>query len=190
MNRPCTSWPARLSSRAVTAESTPPESATMMRSAIAATPSGAGGQRLRGEVAERCEVVAPARKMVVDAIQHQGAAQARRMGQQRRARHPVRGDDALIQRAGGIVAQHLTAQRHAQDGMTVGRIAPQVQAEQVTRHEMPGGLLQGFAYRGFDQRFAILDVAGWLVEYQRALDAFFDDEELVFALHDGSDSQV
>ena len=55
------------------------------------------------------------------------------------------------------------------------------------RLEAPGGLLAHLAHHGLEQRLAVLDVAGGLVEDQAAVDALLDDQEAAVGLGDGRD---
>ena len=53
--------------------------------------------------------------------------------------------------------------------------------------EAPRGFLAGLADHGLEQRLAIFDVPGGLIEHQAAADAFLDHEEAAVALDDGGD---
>ena len=82
------------------------------------------------------------------------------------------------------------AEREAQEAAAVDRVAPQVGADQRLGLEAPGGFFAGLADHGFEQGFAIFEMAGGLIEHQAAGDAFLDHEEAAVALDDGGDGDI
>ena len=131
-----------------------------------------------------------AREVVVDAAQHHRAAQARLAREQLLARQPVRADDAVVERAGPVgAAAPCRRTRRAGTSCRVSAL-PEVDADDVLRLERPARLLERLADDGVEQRFAVLEVAGRLIEHDAAADAFLDEQELAVALDDRGDRDV
>ncbi len=70
--------------------------------------------RVEGNRRHQVEREARPGEIVIDATQHQRAAQARCVPQELRASEPVRAQDAAIERLRGIVIAHLAAEGEAQ----------------------------------------------------------------------------
>ncbi len=67
------------------------------------------------------------------------------------------------------------------------RIAPQVDAGQSERLKAPSCLLACFAHYRFEQRLTTLDVAGWLIEHEAAVDSLFDNKKQTIVFRNGRD---
>ena len=101
--------------------------------------------------------------------QHQRTAQSRGCAQQLLAASAsARAMMPLVERRLWSMSPDLAADGDAQVAAAIGRIAPQVHAQQVPRLEVPGGFLEGFAHHRIEDGFAILDMSGRLVEHQSA----------------------
>src|SRR4051812_44038376 len=128
MCRPCTSWPARSSSRAATALSTPPDSAAMTRPpmilrAPAARGWGGGVRERLDEVWRRVEIEAAPREVVVEAAEHERTSQPIRRGGPFRQAVPVHRLDASIEPLARVMIMDLAGERDAQRAATVAGIA-------------------------------------------------------------------
>src|SRR5512134_1110456 len=95
MKSASTSCPASRISRAATAESTPPDSATITRAMSGRRPRR---QLLHRQVVQQGERVADAAQVVVDAAQHQGTAQLPRARGELVAPEPVPAQDRAVER--------------------------------------------------------------------------------------------
>jgi len=90
----------------------------------------------------------------------------------------------MIEWSASFFAQGTCNEREAQVGTAVARMPPAVYAKQGSGLNMPGGFLECFADNGVDQGFAFIEVAGGLVEHDRAFGFFFDQQEFSVALDD------
>jgi len=154
---------------------------------------GHGSDRVRGlqrESGKGMQGLAIPLQEIVNAPDHEWTPQARRVLEQIRPRQPVRPDDSVIQGLRAIVVGDRALKSKAFRRDTGCRITPQVHADQRQRLEPPGRLLPDLAHDGGKQRFALLHVAGGLIENETALDALLDDEKTPLALRDGRHGYV
>ena len=67
---------------------------------------------------------------------------------------------------------------------------PEVDADDLLRHERPAGLFERLAGDGVVQRFAALEVAGGLVQYDATAGSFLNEQELAVAFDYGGYGDV
>jgi len=82
------------------------------------------------------------------------------------------------------------AECEAQEAAFIDGVAPQVHADERLGVEAPRGFLARLADHGFDQRFAIFEMACRLVEHEAARDAFFDHEKAAIHRDDGGNRDI
>ena len=102
----------------------------------------------------------------------------------------MRAHDAGIERLVSAMVVDRAAEREAQEGAFIGRVAPQVGADQGLRCQAPRGFLAGFTDSGGDEGFPVFKMAGGLIQDQVSVDALFDDEKPPVAFHDRSDRDL
>src|SRR6202030_4358329 len=129
-------------------------------------------------------------QVVVHAAQNQGAAQPRLALLEVELRQPVRGHNAAIESLSGVVVRDCSGEGKAQGTAPVGRVTPQVHAQQRARFKAPRGLFAHLAYHGRKQGLTALDVSGRLIENQPVVDALFHDQDAAGRFRDGRDGYV
>src|SRR5882672_1742075 len=206
MKRPATEWPCSIRRLAATAESTPPDKATMtleglesgMHTLYVHTPGQAGRSDVEGvdaEIRQRSPVdhverKAPAADEVVHAAHDERAAVPRLIREQFLACEPQGPQDAAIERALRVEALDDARECNAQERATIRRILPQVDSGQGLRPESPGGLFERLADDRFDQGLAGLKMARRLIQHHPTCRTFFDQQEAVVTHDNGGDRDV
>src|SRR5579862_677066 len=154
---------------------------------------GARPERSRAwqiELGDAAEVLAASRQIVANAPLHQRTAELRLPKIELRGCQPVSADDAVVERARGIMVADHAREREAQDGAIARGVVPEVNAEQGVRAEMPGGLFARFPHDRGEQSLTKLDVARGLIEQQPPVDPLLDQEEPSGDFRDGGDGNV
>src|SRR5688572_10566530 len=108
-----------------------------------------------------------------------------------RAREPMHGDDALVERrdVGGRLDR--AAESDAQIRRVGLAAVPEIETDDVLGLEPMARFLERLANHRGEERFAALEMAGGLVQYEiAARGALLDDEELAAALDDCGDRDV
>ena len=142
------------------------------------------------QVRDEFERVTRAGQVVVDAAHHERAAMAALQCQHLLAVEPAGAQDAVVQRPGRIVPAEAAAEGDSQEGPGRVRRLPQVDADDLARHERPAGLLQRLARDGVLQGLAVVEVTRGLVQHHAAAGAFLDEQEMTVALDDGGHGDV
>ena len=107
------------------------------------------------------------------------------------SRHPHRPQDALIQRGSRVEAADLAGKGEAQVGfLGLAGMLPAIDAQQSIRLEMMRRFLERLPSHRFDQRFALLQMPGWLVEFDAFVGVLFYQQKLAVLFNDGGDNDV
>ena len=75
-------------------------------------------------------------------------------------------------------------------GWRLVRLLPEIDADERFRVEGPRRLFERLADHCIDELFALLDMAGGLVEHHAVGDPLLDEQELPIAFHDGGDGEI
>src|SRR5688572_17505704 len=112
-------------------------------------------------------------------------------GDELRTREPMHGDDAVVERrhVGGRLDR--AAESDAQVSRVGVAAVPEIEADDVLGLEPMARFLERLANHRGEERFAALEMAGGLVQYEiAARGPLLDDEELAAALDDCGDRDV
>ena len=128
-------------------------------------------------------------EVVLQAAPHYWAARSKCRLHDFGSSKPVCGDDWRVQCPLGVVAQRLgdKAMTNVSDPV---RSRVVVHTKQVGQLDIPRGFFQRFAYCSGKQRFAFIQVAGWLVENQVVAIAFLNHQEAAVLFYDGRNGAV
>ncbi len=129
-------------------------------------------------------------QIVIDRTQHHRAAQLWCPCKQLVASQPDHPLDTGIQHPMLVVTVTAAGKYHTKKGLLSRATAPQIYADHGLRHEGPGSFLERLAADGIQQRFARLDMAGWLIDDQSPADPLLDKHEATIPFDDGSHSEL
>jgi len=130
---------------------------------------------LRRVAIEDVERIARAGEEILDALQDQRRTVARVAGADFIEAHPDVPQDALIERAAGVMIGDASGKSEAHIGRP-GRLGVVIDAEQRFGHKMVCAFFKGFAHDRFGQCFIGFEVTGGLVE-QRAVFGFLFNQK-------------
>lgn len=97
-------------------------------------------------------------------------------------RQPVRGDDPVIQPPAEFDLIQTAIKGKTQIGCLTRRYSPLVDTHQRLRVNVTTRFLKGLARTGRDQRFALIQMPGRLIETKSVRGFFFDDEKTAILL--------
>src|SRR5579862_5162071 len=187
MKSPCTAQPCSLSKRAVTAESTPPESPTTI-AGLADISEGHRRYGRRGqqvEMGHRIQRLPLAAEVILYTTQDQRAAKQRLALLKVRAGQPMGTNDSVVERLFSLVVIYRAAKSEAHRGDAALGASPQVHANEGYGYESPGSFLANLADDGLQQRLPMLNVSGRLIEDESLIDPLLNYEKAAVALGDG-----
>ena len=102
-------------------------------------------------------------------------------------RQPVGRDNTLVERPTGFNLIQTASEGKTQISHVAGRYRPLVNPHQRLRRHMAAGFFQRFTGTGSDQRFALVQMAGGLIEAQPGRRFFLDNQKATFPLNQRGD---